>query len=115
MPEEMSKPKEIEPAKEKNDEVHTYVVVDDKGEESGGFKGKYPRQAALKVANTQGGTKGKPVTFKIRERGTKKLHIFSGYTEVVKTPEKRPKWMKETVRKPFVRKVGVEKIEKEPK
>jgi hypothetical protein len=69
----------------------------------------------LKAANKLGGTKEKPVTFNLREKGTKKLHTFSGWTEIVKAPENRPKWMKEMVRKPFVKKVGVEKIEKSEK
>lgn len=93
-------------------EIHTFVIVDEKGNESGGYKGRQPRQAALKVANSQAGTKDKPVRFRIRARGTKKVHVFEGYTEMVKTPEKRPAWMKETVRKPFVKKLGTEKLTK---
>lgn len=106
MPEEIKEPKEI----------HTYVIVNEKGEESGTFHGKQPRQAALKVVNTigKGATKEKAITFKIRQRGEKKLHIFRGYIEKVKSPENRPKWLPETINKPFVKKLGVEKPEKKP-
>lgn len=112
-------PEEIKPTESKpKPEIHTFVVVDEKGNESGTFHGRQPRQAALKVANSMGGTKDKPIEFRIRARGEKKLHIFKGYTEMVKTPEKRPAWMKPIVRKPFVTKMGVvnpERPAKKPK
>jgi hypothetical protein len=53
--------------------------------------GNAPRQAALKAAN-RGHT-----DIKLRERGTKKVHIFTGKRTEVK--------------KPSVKKVGVEKLE----
>ena len=46
--------------------------------------GKAPRQAALKAAN-RGHT-----DIKLRERGTKKVHIFTGERKQVKKPKERP-------------------------
>ena len=56
---------------------------------------KQPRQAALKAANRCEGTKKKPVTIRLRERGTKKMHVFKGWKETVNAPENRPSWMPE--------------------
>ncbi len=105
MPDEIKEPKEI----------NTFVVVAPDGSESGTFKGRQPRQAALKAINSIGGTKEKPTTIKLRQRGEKKLHIFQGYVEKVKSPEKRPAWIPEMVNKPNVKKLGVEHPEKKPK
>lgn len=90
-------------------EVKNYIIVGKDGTEGGVFTGRQPRQAALKAANAGKGTKDKPETIRLRERGTKKIHIFTGYNAVVAAPEKRPAWMKAQIKKPFVEKVGIEK------
>jgi hypothetical protein len=51
------------------------------------------------------------VTIRLRERGTKKVHVFKGWREHVKTPENRPAWMPEKISKPFVKKEKIEMIE----
>ncbi|MFA4870831.1 MAG: non-histone chromosomal MC1 family protein [Pedobacter sp.] len=101
---------EIEP--ETNDEWRNFVIVDKDGNESGSYKGKQPRQAAMKVARTLGGTKEKPIEFSLRERGVKhKLHKFTGYVEEIKTPPALAKFIKTaTIKKPHVKKLGVEVI-----
>lgn len=104
-------PNEIKEPKE----MHTFVIVKPNGTEEGTFKGRQPRQAALKAINSVGGTKEKPTTIRLRQRGEKKIHIFQGYVEKVKSPEKRPAWMAEMVKKPFVTKLGIEKPPKKPK
>jgi uncharacterized protein YpmB len=81
------------------------------GTEHGVFIGKQPRQAALKAANKGSGTKKKPETIRLRERGTKKVHVFKGWREKVKAPENRPSWMPEEVFKPFVKKEKIETLE----
>ncbi len=90
-------------------ETRTFVIVNPDGTESGTFKGKSPRPAAIKAVKTLTGTKEKPATFKLREKGAHTIHIFSGYTEMVKAPEKRPAWMKEMIKAAHVGKVGIEK------
>jgi hypothetical protein len=88
-----------------------FVLRDEDGTENGVYEGKQPRQAALKVANRSEGTKKKPVTIRLRERGTKKVHVFKGWREKVKAPENRPSWMPEEIFKPFVKKDKIETIE----
>ncbi len=65
------------------------------------FTGRQPRQAALKAANR--GFKH----IELRERGTKKVHIYEGSVKVVPAPANRPSWMPEKIKKPTVRKKGI--------
>jgi hypothetical protein len=53
-------------------ETRNFALREKDGNEIGVFTGKQPRQAALKAAN-RGHT-----DIKLRERGTKKVHIFTG-------------------------------------
>ena len=92
-------------------EPRNFVLRDEDGTEHGVFQGKQPRQAALKAANRSEGTKKKPVTIRLRERGTKKVHVFKGWREHVNAPENRPTWMPEKIWKPFVKKEKIETIE----
>ena len=92
-------------------ELRNFVLRDEDGSEHGVFTGKQPRQAALKAANKGNGTKKKPVTIGLRERGTKKVHVFKGWKEIVKAPENKPSWMPEKISKSFVKKEKIETIE----
>ncbi len=88
-----------------------FVIRNKDGSEGSVFTGRQPRQAALKAANRIGGTKKKPVEINLRERGTKKVHTFMGWKEIVDAPAKKPAWMGDKINKPFVKKVGVETLE----
>ena len=70
-------------------EKRNFALRDAKGNEIGVFAGKQPRQAALKAANR--GVKD----IRLRERGTKKMHIFIGERKQVKKPASAPApaWM----------------------
>jgi Non-histone chromosomal protein MC1 len=92
-------------------DLRNFIVRDEDGSEHGLFAGKQPRQAALKAANRSEGTKKKPVTIRLRERGTKKVHVFKGWREHVNAPDNRPTWMPEKIWKPFVKKEKIETIE----
>ena len=92
-------------------EMRNFVLRDEDGNEHGDFTGKQPRQAALKAANRGEGTKSKPEIIRLRERGTKKVHIFKAWKQIVKAPENRPNWMPEKISKPFVKKEKIERIE----
>jgi hypothetical protein len=92
-------------------EPRNFVLRDEDGNEHGVFTGKQPRQAALKAANRGNGTKKNPETIKLRERGTKKVHVFKAWKEIVKAPENKPSWMPDKISKPFVKKEKVENIE----
>jgi len=93
-------------------EIKNFILRNKNGSEDGVFTGRQPRQAALKAANRIGGTKDKPVDIRLRERGTKKVHIFKGWKEEIEAPKNKPAWMPEKINKPFVKKVGIEKLEK---
>jgi len=62
-------------------------------------------QAALKAAN-RGHT-----NIKLRERGTKKVHLFTGERVQVDKPQSAPAWMPDRIWKPMVKKVGVKNLE----
>ncbi len=89
-----------------------YVLRGKNGKETGVFSGNQPRQAALKAANRSKGTKSNPVEIRLRERGSKKVHIFKGWKQLVSAPKNKPTWMPDKINKPNVKKVGVEKLSK---
>jgi hypothetical protein len=89
-----------------------YVLRGKNGKETGVFSGNQPRQAALKAANRSKGTKSNPVELRLRETGTKKVHIFKGWKVTVPAPKNKPKWMPDKINKPNVKKVGMEKLTK---
>ncbi len=92
--------------------IRNFVLREKNGKEAGVFTGNQPRQAALKAANRSKGTKSKPVELRLRERGSKKVHIFKGWKEVVPAPKNKPAWMPARINKPNVKKVGSEKLNK---
>ena len=85
--------------------ARNFVLRDVKGNEVSVFTGKSPRQAALKAANR--GVKD----IRLRERNTKKVHIFTGERKQVKKPANAPAWMPAKIWKPNVKKVGIEKLD----
>lgn len=90
--------------------MRNFIVRNDDGTENGIFTGKQPRQAALKVASRSLGTKDAPVEIKLRERGTKNVHVFKVWKEVVDAPSNRPAWLPAQINKPFVQKLRIEKL-----
>jgi hypothetical protein len=86
-------------------EMRNFALRDKDGNEIGVFTGKQPRQAALKAAN-RGHT-----DIRLRERGTKKVHLFVGERKQVKKPANAPAWMPDKIWKPKAKKVGTEKLE----
>ena len=92
-------------------DTRNFVLRDVDGNEHGVFTGKQPRQAALKAANRSAGTKSKPDVIRLRERGTKKIHVFKAWKQTVAAPKNRPEWMPAKISKPFVKKERIEKIE----
>ncbi len=86
-------------------EKRNFALRDKEGNEIGVFSGKQPRQAALKAAN-RGYT-----DIRLRERGTKKVHIFTGERNEVPKPANAPSWMPDKIWKPNVKKMGIEKLD----
>ena len=93
-------------------EIRNFVLRDKKGNETGVFTGNQPRQAALKAANRGKGSKAKPVEIRLRERGSKKIHVYKAWKEMVAAPKNKPSWMPDKINKPNVKKVGVEQLDK---
>ncbi len=93
-------------------ETKNFALRNKDGTEGSVFTGRQPRQAALKAANRIGGTKDKPVELRLRERGSLKVHIFMGWKELVNAPKNKPAWMPDKINKPFVKKAGIENLEK---
>lgn len=85
--------------------MRNFAMRDKDGNEIAVFTGKAPRQAALKAAN-RGYT-----DIRLREKGTKKVHIFTGERIQVDKPKGAPAWMPEKIWKPQVKKVGTETLE----
>jgi hypothetical protein len=92
--------------------TRNFILREKNGKEVGVFTGNQPRQAALKAANRSKGTKTNPVEIRLRQSGTKKVHIFKGWKETVPAPKNKPAWMPDKINKPNVKKVGVEKLDK---
>jgi hypothetical protein len=88
-----------------------FVLRDKNGKEAGIFLGNEPRQAALKAATRSKGTKLKPVELRLREKGTKKIHIFESWTEVVAAPNNKITGMTVKINKPNVKKAGIETLD----
>jgi len=83
-----------------------FVLRDNKGDTEHVFTGSSPRRGALKAA-TRGFT-----TIRLRERGTKKVHNYTGARKMVQAPADRPEWLPEKVWKPVVKKKGIEHLER---
>jgi hypothetical protein len=98
--------------KTKKTAKRNYVLRGKNGKETGVFSGNQPRQAALKAANRSKGTKANPVEIRLRERGSKKVHIFKGWKQIVTAPKNKPAWMPDKINMPNVEKVGTEKLDK---
>lgn len=80
-------------------------VLIEKGQDSKVvFASRQPRGAALKAAN-RGYT-----DIRLRERGTNRVHVFTGERRKVGAPANRPAWLPSEVWKAFVKKQGVERI-----
>ncbi|MFT5433408.1 MAG: hypothetical protein ACI9OJ_004114 [Myxococcota bacterium] len=81
-----------------------FVLIEDGEDSTIVFASRQPRGAALKAAN-RGYT-----DIRLRERGTNRVHVFTGKREQVAAPKNRPSWLPDKVWKAFVKKQGVERI-----
>jgi len=86
-----------------------YFVLQDGGRDTEHiFSGKQPRPAAMKAATALCAV-GEGKRIKLRERGTKKVHVFDVSVAMVDAPANRPAWLPARVKKAKVSKVGIEK------
>lgn len=91
--------------KTKKSEKKTYVLLDAKNKDTNHvFAGRTPRACALKAATS--GVKD----IRLRERGTKRVHMFSGKVEMVAVdPTKLPTWLQKSVKAGKLKKANVSK------
>ena len=81
-----------------------FVLMESGSDTTQVFVSKQPRGAALKAA-TRGHT-----NIELRERGTNKVHCFTGWTEMVKKPKNGPKWLPAMIKKANVKKSGTKRL-----
>ena len=81
-----------------------FVLLDGNNDTAQVFASKQPRGAALKAA-TRGHT-----DIRLRERKTKKVHVFTGSISMVDKPANGPDWLPDKIKKANVKKVGVEHL-----
>ena len=97
------------------DEKRNFVLRERTGEETSIFSGHTPRQAALKAARQldPADTEAEATReqFRLREKGTKKLHIYEGWAWHEEAPKDGPEWMPETITEANVSKEGVEHLD----
>ena len=78
-----------------------FVLMENGKDTSQVFASKQPRGAALKAA-TRGHT-----NIRLRERGTKRVHHFTGSISMVDKPAGGPDWLPDKIKKANVKKQGI--------
>ena len=81
-----------------------FVLMENGQDTSQVFASKQPRGAALKAA-TRGHT-----NIRLRERGTKRVHIFTGSITMVDKPAGGTAWLPDKIKKANVKKQGIEHL-----
>ena len=81
-----------------------FVLMENGKDTSQVFASKQPRGAALKAA-TRGHT-----NIRLRERGTKRVHVFTGSITMVDKPANGPAWLPDKIKKANVKKSGIEHL-----
>ena len=82
-----------------------YVLLNnDNSDDKLVFSSRQPRGAALKAA-----TRGKK-EIRLRERGTNRVHVFKGWTEMVAAPSNAPSWLPDKIKKANVKKLRIERV-----
>ena len=82
-----------------------FVLLNSDGTDSDHvFVSKQPRGAALKAA-TRGHT-----SIELRERGTNRVHCFSGSVSMVDRPASGPAWLPAKIKKANVKKSGIKRL-----
>ena len=81
-----------------------FVLMKNGKDTSQVFASRQPRGAALKAA-TRGHTE-----IRLRERGTKRVHVFTGKIETVDKPANGPAWLPDKIKKANVSKQDIEHL-----
>jgi hypothetical protein len=99
----------------RDQDKRNFALRDDDGTESSVFSGSTPRQAALKAARrlepAPSEDAANPEQLRLREKGTKKVHLYEGWAWEESAPEDKPDWMPGDITKGNVSKEGVEHLD----
>lgn len=97
------------------DERRNFALRASSGDETSTFSGRTPRQAALKAARQLEPASSEQEAGReeivLREKGTKKTHIYEGWAWEDDAPEDKPDWMPERITEANVSKQGVNHLE----
>jgi hypothetical protein len=98
----------------RDDDKRNFALRQD-GSESSVFSGRTPRQAALKAARrldpAQSEAEAETTEIRLREKGTKKVHIYDGWAWKEQAPSDKPDWMPGEITEANVSKRGIEHLE----
>jgi hypothetical protein len=97
------------------DDKRNFALRDSTGNETSVFSGRTPRQAALKAARRLDPASSEQQAphedLELREKGTKKVHIYEGWAWEEDAPDDKPDWMPERITEANVSKQGIEHLE----
>jgi len=95
----------------RDDDTRNFALREDGGETSV-FSGRTPRQAALKAARRLDPAPSEDAAgeteLRLREKGTKKVHIYEGWAWEEAAPDDSPDWMPEEITEANVSKQGIQ-------
>jgi hypothetical protein len=101
----------------RDDDKRNFALREHSGDESSVFSGRTPRQAALKAARrlepASSETAANETELKLREKGTKKVHIYDGWAWQEDAPEDAPDWLEDqdSITEANVSKKGIKHLE----
>jgi hypothetical protein len=98
-----------------DDDKRNFALRENGGDETSVFSGRTPRQAALKAARRLEAAPSEDdadeTELRLREKGTKKVHIYEGWAWEETSPDDSPDWMPEEITEANVSKEGIEHLE----
>ena len=98
-----------------DDDKRNFALRESTGDETSVFSGRTPRQAALKAARrldpADSEQHAEHEDLRLREKGTKKVHIYEGWAWEEEAPDDSPDWMPEEITEANVSKQGIEHLE----
>jgi hypothetical protein len=99
----------------RDQDKRNFALREEDGTESSVFSGSTPRQAALKAARRLDPAPSEdaadPIELRLREKGTKKVHLYEGWAWEEQAPDDKPDWMPSEITKGNVSKQGVEHLD----
>lgn len=97
------------------DDKRNFALRETGGQETSVFSGRTPRQAALKAARRLEPASSEQAAdrtkIELREKGTKKVHIYEGWSWEEAAPDDKPDWMPDRITEANVSKEGIEHLE----